>query len=70
MIEVAEAFYRFGSGPLKMFVAEVLSRREEDGHTWAELRGHDARPDGSLSVRERFALVRVDKARVVGEARP
>lgn len=65
VIRVPEDAYRYGTGGLTLYVAEVLSRREESGKTWVEVRGRDVRPDGCLASRERFALVRVDLTRVV-----
>ncbi|MDZ5447741.1 hypothetical protein U2F26_34400 [Micromonospora sp. 4G57] len=65
VISVPEDSYRYGEGMLKMYVAEVVSRGPYDGQVWAELRGHDVHPDGTLVARERFAFVRVDRVRVV-----
>ncbi|GAA2700092.1 hypothetical protein GCM10010429_02450 [Micromonospora olivasterospora] len=65
VIRVAEPHYAYGAGTLTMHVAEVVSRGPRDGAVWAELRGRDVRPDGSLAPCERFASVRVDKVAVV-----
>ncbi|MEV1331679.1 hypothetical protein AB0J20_19140 [Micromonospora costi] len=62
---VPEDGYRFGTGDLVLSVTEVVSRGPFEGTEWAELKGHDVRPDGTLAPRERFAFVRVDRARVV-----
>ncbi|MFC8615591.1 hypothetical protein ACFT9M_04105 [Micromonospora purpureochromogenes] len=32
------------------------------GALWAELRGHEVNPDGTLRIRQRFAFVRLDRA--------
>ncbi|MCM0675839.1 hypothetical protein NCC78_14245 [Micromonospora phytophila] len=65
VIRVPEDAYRFGSGSLSMYVAEVLSRGPFQGAEWAELRGRELNPDGALRARERYAFVRVDRATVV-----
>ncbi|NYF58849.1 hypothetical protein [Micromonospora purpureochromogenes] len=65
VIRVPENFYRFGTGPLVVHVCEVLDRREIDGALWVELIGRNVRPDGSVDVRQRFALVRLDRTSVV-----
>lgn len=65
VITVPADAYRYGEGALKMYVAEVVWRGPYDGQTWAELRGHDVHPDGTLAARERFAFVRVDRVKVV-----
>ncbi|MEU5791295.1 hypothetical protein ABZ754_26690 [Micromonospora purpureochromogenes] len=66
VITVPENFYRFGTRPLVMHVCEVLNRRDIDGALWVELIGRDVRPDGSVDLRQRFALVRLDRTVVVG----
>ncbi|MBM0225510.1 hypothetical protein [Micromonospora sp. ATA51] len=65
VISVPEGSYCYGDGVLKMYIAEVVSRGPYDGQVWAEVRGHDVHPDGTLVARERFAFVRVDQVRVV-----
>jgi hypothetical protein len=64
-IRVPADWYRFGEGPLTLWITEVVSVGPFEGREWAELRGHEVNPDGTLRVRERFAFVRVDRARVV-----
>ncbi|MBQ0894131.1 hypothetical protein KBX37_13670 [Micromonospora sp. U56] len=65
VITVPEDSYRFGTRPLVMHVCEVLDRREVNGALWVELVGRDVRPDGSVDLRQRFALVRLDRTVVV-----
>lgn len=48
-----------------MRVEEVVGQATHGGERWAELRGHDVRPDGSVDPRERYASVRVDGVTVV-----
>ncbi|MGS2613880.1 hypothetical protein ACVCAH_05000 [Micromonospora sp. LZ34] len=64
-IRVPEDAYRFGTGVLTLYVAEVISRGPFQGAEWAELRGHEVNPDGTLRVRQRYAFVRVDRATIV-----
>ncbi|MGN9804625.1 hypothetical protein [Micromonospora sp. L32] len=64
-IIVPEADYAFGAGPLRMRVEEVVGQATHGGERWAELRGHDVRPDGSVDPRERYASVRVDRVTVI-----
>ncbi|PWU46746.1 hypothetical protein DLJ47_31895 [Micromonospora sp. S4605] len=61
VIRVPEDAYRFGSGPLTLHISEVVSRGPFEGAEWAELKGREVRPDGSIAVRERYAFVRVDR---------
>ncbi|WP_176737348.1 hypothetical protein [Micromonospora citrea] len=60
--------YRFGEGPLTLRVTEVLSVGPFEGRVWAEVRGHEVTPDGTLRSRARFAFVRLDRVRVVPPA--
>ncbi|MEV0805769.1 hypothetical protein [Micromonospora sp. NPDC050200] len=64
-IRVPADAYRFGAGPLTLRITEVLSVGPFEGAQWAELRGHEVNPDGTLRTGERFAFVRVDRAGVV-----
>lgn len=64
-IRVPADAYRFGEGPLTLRITEVLSVGPFEGSQWAEVRGHEVNPDGTLRIRERFAFVRVDRARAV-----
>ncbi|MFG1891840.1 hypothetical protein ACGFIR_28715 [Micromonospora sp. NPDC049051] len=64
-IRVPDDAYRFGEGPLTLRIVEVLSAGLFEGHLWAEVRGHQVNADGTLRSRERFASIRVDRARVV-----
>ncbi|MEV4466380.1 hypothetical protein AB0J51_22500 [Micromonospora echinofusca] len=36
-----------------------------EGRLWAEVRGHQVDSDGTVRPRERFASIRVDRARVL-----
>ncbi|NJP31090.1 hypothetical protein [Micromonospora thermarum] len=64
-IRVPEDGYKFGTGPLTLHISEVIGRSEFDGVVWVEVRGREVRPDGSVAVRERYALVRADRVREV-----
>ncbi|WBB65957.1 hypothetical protein [Micromonospora sp. WMMD812] len=64
-IRVPEAAYRLGESPLTLLVTEVLSVGPFQRAEWAEVRGHEVHPDGSLRARQCQALVRVDQARPV-----
>ncbi|MBQ0893441.1 hypothetical protein KBX37_10095 [Micromonospora sp. U56] len=64
-IRVPEKDYAFGSGTLTMKVEEVVSTASAGGERWAELRGRDVRPDGSLAPTQRYASVRVSAITVV-----
>ncbi|MER7891967.1 hypothetical protein ABTX15_19315 [Micromonospora sp. NPDC094482] len=64
-IRVPEEAYRFGEGPLTLLITEVLSVGPFQGAEWAEVRGHEVHPDGTLRARQSYALVRVDRARQV-----
>ncbi|MFG1774836.1 hypothetical protein ACGFIG_00175 [Micromonospora sp. NPDC049048] len=64
-IRVPDDAYRFGEGPLTLRIVEVLSAGLFEGRLWAEVRGHQVNADGTLRSRERFASIRVDRARVV-----
>ncbi|MEW2379284.1 hypothetical protein AB0883_24735 [Micromonospora sp. NPDC047812] len=67
-IRVPDDAYRFGEGPLTLRIAEVLSVGPFEGRLWAEVRGHQVDSDGTVHPRERFASIRVDRARVVATA--
>ncbi|MFG3714919.1 hypothetical protein [Micromonospora sp. NPDC047730] len=60
-IRVPDDAYRFGEGPLTLRITEVLSIGPFEGRVWAEVRGHEVTPDGTLRARARFAFVRVDR---------
>ncbi|MCM0677506.1 hypothetical protein NCC78_22845 [Micromonospora phytophila] len=64
-IRVPADAYRFGEGPLTLRITEILSVGPFEGARWAELRGHEVNPDGTLRARQRYAFVRVDRARTV-----
>ncbi|MBQ1076478.1 hypothetical protein KBX06_25475 [Micromonospora sp. C31] len=68
-IRVPDDSYRFGEGPLTLRITEVLSVGPFEGRLWAEVRGHQVDADGTVRPRERFASIRVDRARV-GTAGP
>lgn len=61
-IRVSADAYRFGRGPLTLRITEVLGVGRFEGALWAELRGHELNPDGTLRTRRRFAFVRLDRA--------
>ncbi|MEU7995836.1 hypothetical protein AB0B83_10920 [Micromonospora sp. NPDC049060] len=69
-IRVPDDAYRFGEGPLTLRVTEVLSVGPFEGRLWAEVRGHQVNADGTLRPRERFASIRVDRARVIATDTP
>lgn len=58
-IEVAEDDYKFGVGMLRLHVSQVLEQVQLDGALWRRLVGFEQRWDGTVSGREREALVRV-----------
>ncbi|SCG78476.1 hypothetical protein GA0070609_5602 [Micromonospora echinaurantiaca] len=64
-IRVPAEAYRTGEGPLTLLITEVLGRGPFQGAEWAEVRGHEVHPDGTLRIRQSCALVRVDQARPV-----
>lgn len=66
-IRVPSAYYAFGEKDLHMHITEIVGECCVGGYRWAELKGHDVRPDGRLDPFERFANVRVDMVRIVAE---
>ncbi|MEU5946471.1 hypothetical protein ABZ793_13025 [Micromonospora sp. NPDC047465] len=64
-IRVPDDAYRFGEGPLTLRITEVLSIGPFEGRVWAEVRGHEVTPDGTLRARARFAFVRVDRVTLI-----
>ncbi|MER5336525.1 hypothetical protein [Micromonospora sp. NPDC002717] len=64
-IRVPDDAYRFGEGPLTLRITEVLSIGPFEGRVWAEVRGHELTPDGTLRARARFAFVRVDRVMLI-----
>ncbi|MEV4664343.1 hypothetical protein AB0J85_20625 [Micromonospora echinofusca] len=69
-IRVPDDAYRFGEGPLTLRITEVLSVGPFEDRLWAEVRGHQVDPDGTVRPRERFASIRVDRARVLATDAP
>lgn len=68
VIRVPEDGYRFGTGVLTMHVVEVANRRPVDGVVWADLRGHEVHPDGTIRARPRHVSVRLDRVTVIRSA--
>ncbi|MEU4382309.1 hypothetical protein [Micromonospora echinofusca] len=48
----------------------MLSVGPFEDRLWAEVRGHQVDPDGTVRPRERFASIRVDRARVLATDAP
>ncbi|MFG3710150.1 hypothetical protein [Micromonospora sp. NPDC047730] len=66
-IRVPTQHYAFGEGELHMRVTEHLGEYTLGGERWAELKGYNIRPDGTLAKQERYASVRIKHVRVVAE---